>query len=533
MEPQRPKFTPEAVDEQLDQLLFHRVPASQDKQFIRDLSQMYQSDERSLANVWQRLGLKDEQEGYTPRQSESTEPVFLQQQTSAEHRALERNDLMHQASKRPLVRVFSLLAAACVATLLVGALLAVFTLAHQQTAGHTASPGGAKTGSTAQLPPGIYVNDVSHVYRLNVQTHQAFWSANLKDVAQIIPAGNAVYILQSGGAATGVVKLDANTGAILWNHPLYMKSTDPNAQLNESITNLVLAQDRLYIGWLVWSVPNTINSNQKPQVKTVVNDIYALSTADGKQLADYAHVSAETLAVYKGILAVSSQNTLRLYNTNNGQWLWHVSSTVSPSLDISVLSIVNNLVYVTFFSGQDIPGQFQSFLAAYDLTSGQQVWQSPTFTGGDALNNIAVNQNVIYFSTLDTMNSQNIATGHVYAYDVLSKKQLWKTPIDGAGNSLILNNGVVYEVSYSGSGGHAHLAALDATTGTIKWQKPLLDRFPQGFALANGVIYVSSNNDNAGGSDPGAAQLQAINADNGNPLWQTSQYGTNNMTPTA
>ena len=56
-----PEFTPEQVDAQVDWLLTRQAPASPDKQIISGLHQMYQDDERSLNNVWQRLGLEQDQ----------------------------------------------------------------------------------------------------------------------------------------------------------------------------------------------------------------------------------------------------------------------------------------------------------------------------------------------------------------------------------------------------------------------------------------------------------------------------------------
>ncbi|HEY4388692.1 MAG TPA: hypothetical protein VGN34_29935, partial [Ktedonobacteraceae bacterium] len=125
MDKHTPKFIPDLVDNQLDQLLARRLPASPDEQMVSDLQHMYQSDERSLMKVWQRLGLENEQ-------PETLSAAFTAPQpASAKMLNLERNRHMRETRKNPLARTLTLITAACVAALIVGGMLVLSNLAHQ------------------------------------------------------------------------------------------------------------------------------------------------------------------------------------------------------------------------------------------------------------------------------------------------------------------------------------------------------------------------------------------------------------------
>jgi outer membrane protein assembly factor BamB len=529
MDQQTPKFTAESVDEQLDQLLAHRLPASSNEQLVTDLSQMYQSDEHSLAKVWQRLGLEDEQPDGIVWQAETLRKASptLQPASAKIHNLERKRPIMHQARKRSLTRTFALLAAACVTALIVGSMLVVFNLARPRQGSHIAAP---SVPQEANLPQGIYINDSSHIFRLNVQTHQALWQQSMRNVAQIIPDGNAVYVLQSG-QIFAVVKLDANTGAILWRDPLTAPKMDKNTTLSAQTTNLVLSQNRLYVGWQVWTQPTMIANKQKPQRTTLVNELYVFNALDGKQQAVYVNTSASEIAVGDGVIAISSQNNVQIYNAANGKLLWHMALIKGSNAQVIELSIVNNLLYATITSGDESSGQGQSAIVAYNITSSKQVWRSPTLSS-TVLNNFTVDQNIIYFGTLDNIAKNNEFSGHVYAYDIQSNKQLWSKAVDGgAQEALIVSNGVVYTVADSGSQQHAHLVAFDTTTGTLKWQQTLSGSFLYSFTVSNGVIYISSYN--AGElNNTAPVQIDARDANSGKVIWEDTQHGISNITPT-
>lgn len=533
MDNETQKFIPELVDEQLEHLLAKRSPASPDESIVNDLRRMYRGDERSLAKVWQRLGLGENQPISVGRQPEMSD--VAQQPASAKILDLERNRHMRQSRKPSLARALSLLAAACVAALIVGGMLVASNLAHQSRGSSTAAP---KTTSQPQasLPPGIYTTSATTLFRLNTQTHQAIWQQRLVNVVKVIPDGKTVYVLQNSSPSAAfiqsegigkapinaVVALDASSGKILWTHTFTLKkklNTDDG-----QITDMFLAQNRLYVGWETWT--GTHNMDMKGQ-------IYVLNAADGSQQAVYANASAWSLTVGDGVIAVSGNYSLQVYDAASGKSLWHVTYTSGTSEPVRALSIVNGLIYATISTNNELAGEGQDYLAAYEINSGKQTWQSPIFPGGSLDAHFAVDQHVVYFATfaLNIRAKGQPQSGNVYAYDLQSNKQLWRKPINGGGQEpLILNNGVLYTVGDNGSDLHAHLVALDTATGAIRWQYTLTSNFLSSLALSNGVVYVSGFSDPQKSSTPD--HINALNAENGQVLWADAQHGAGPITPT-
>ncbi|HEU5381634.1 MAG TPA: PQQ-binding-like beta-propeller repeat protein, partial [Ktedonobacteraceae bacterium] len=478
MDNQRQKFVPELVDEQLEHLVARRSPVSLDEQMINDLQRMYQSDDHSLTKVWQRLGLEENQLISMGRQPETS--GAMQPPASAKLLDLERNRHMRRSSKHSLVRTLSLLSAACVAALIVGSMLVVSNLAHQSQSSQAVSPKTIR--QQASLPQGIYTNDTSHVFRLDGQTHHVLWQQTLKDVAKIVPSGNVVYILQSSQSPKGtnaVVALDANNGRSLWTH------TFPSTTDVAQTTDLVLAQNQLYVGWEIWTGTNDIDMK---------GQIFVLNATNGSQQAVYSNASVWSLAVGSGVIAVSGNYSLQVYNASSGQPLWHVTYTSGSSGPVRALSIVNGLLYATISTNNEVAGNGEDYLVAYNISSGKQAWQSPIFPGGSLDSYFAVDQHIVYFATfaLNVQAHGQPQSGNVYAYDIQSNKQLWRKPINGGGQEpLIISNGVLYTVADNGSDLRAHVIALDTATGITRWQYTLNSDFLKSFALDNGVVYVS------------------------------------------
>ncbi|HEY0756907.1 MAG TPA: PQQ-binding-like beta-propeller repeat protein [Ktedonobacteraceae bacterium] len=508
MDKHMPKFIPNLVDNQLDQLLARRLPASPNEQIVSDLHQMYQGDERSLMKVWQRLGLENEQ----PEKLSAT--FAAPQPASAKILNLERNRHMHETRKNPLVRTLSLLAAACVAALIVGSMLVVSNLAHQSQQ-HTHTTGlGSNGHQTSSLPQGIYVSNIKGLTRVNSQTHQAFWQQSLADIGKIVPAGNVVYVLQSNQSTNGtnaVVALNANTGKILWTHAFSSTQGESNT------TDMVLAQNQLYVGWQVWLAAN--------KSKAYVS---VLNTSDGKQHAVYSTTSATwTLAVSDGILAVSADTGLQVYDPTSGKSLWHVTIKGPTNSPVISLRIVNNLVYILVSTNNDTVGEGQSYIAAYKVDGGALVWKSPVFAG-DALLRFAVDQNIVYFGTAHLTTTQSNWTGKVYAYDVQNNKQLWSLPVNGAVQSTpVISDGLVYVNTDNDTQGHGRVIAISAATGAIKWQQPFANGFVDNLCVSNGIVYFT----NPAEKQNVPNKVYALNAANGNKLWEDAEFNTTPLSP--
>lgn len=533
MDDEMQKFTPELVDEQLERLLAKRPPVSPGEHIINDLRRMYQGDEHSLAKVWQRLGLEENQSISMGQPSETSGAA--QQPASAKILDLERNRHMRQSRKHSLARTLSLLAATCAAVLIVGGMLVVSTLAHQNQGSHTAALQKTQQPQ-ASLPPGIYTTNATTLFRLNSQTHQVIWQQRLVNVVKIIPDGKTVYVLQNsspsiaflqsegiGKAKTNaVVALDASSGKILWAHSftLTIKLETDTGQT----TDMFLAQNRLYVGWETWTGTNGMHMK---------GQIYVLNAVNGNQQAVYSNASVWSLAVGSGVIAVSGNYSLQVYDAASGKSLWHVTYASGSSEPVRALSIVNGLIYATISTNNEIAGEGQDYLAAYDISSGKRTWQSPIFPGSSLDAHFAVDQHVVYFATfaLNVQAKGQPQSGYIYAYDVQSNKQLWRKSINGGGQEpLIINNGVLYTATDNGSDLHAHVVVLDTATGATRWQYTLTSNFLNSLALSNGVVYVSgfSNPQNPSAPD----HIDALNAENGQTIWEDAQHGTGHIIPT-
>jgi outer membrane protein assembly factor BamB len=371
--------------------------------------------------------------------------------------------------------------------MLVGGLLLITNLARQ---GQIASQGSTwHTWQGTNPPQGVYVSSKQGLFRLDPQTQQVVWQQSLKNegIAQILPAGNVVYVSQHSKQQP-VVALDAKSGKILWTPVLELPSAG-------DIGGLVLSNDRLYV--------------QTTEL------IYVFNASNGKQLAVYP--GGDDLAVGDGVLAISSNTGLRVYSlTSNVSW----QKQFDAHAEAFSLSIVNNLLYAIVSS--DNNGLAGHYIIAYKVSTGEQVWKSPIFHV-DALQGFTVEQNIVYFGTLVLDVQSGSWTGSVYAYDIQKNQLLWSKPVDGGVQSTpVISAGTVYVTTDGADGRHpAHVIAFAEATGTIKWQQTLTNPLADNFCVSNGVIYVA-NVYNETPSDG----LYALNIVNGSKLWEDTQIGS-------
>lgn len=536
MDKKSKQFTPKLVDEQVDRLLAHQPVALPEESLLNDLQQMYQDDEHSLKQVWQRLGLEDSLPVGVEEQPRILRSGQFAKQppASAGILDLERIRQMQQPVKHSIARRLTFIAAACVAALVITSMLWIGNLTHQ---GKSPTVGGRHTPQqqVTQLAPGLYVSNMSYspfskndsnMFRLDPQTQQVLWQQPLKNVIRIIPAGNIVYALQSTSSVyspvNAVVAINANTGKTLWTHA-FAQPQSKKDKVEARPQDMVLAQNQLYVGWQIWDETNNTTTAQ----------IYVLNASTGAQRNAYPATSyTSSLAAGDGILAVSVDNGLQVYDPNSGKSLWHVSVTAPTSAPVVSVRVVDGLVYAVFSTNNGEMGFGQSYIAAYKATTGQLVWKSPSFPG-DALSKFTVDHNIVYFGTLITNTQSKPFSGSVYAYDVQQNKKLWSQHVDGGVQTApIVSNDVVYVAADNGSHFQGHIVALTASKGEIKWQQTLANGFTNGFCLTNGVIYVG--NFSVKSPAPAPDGMYALKADDGSKLWVDNQHGSGTIiVPTA
>lgn len=514
------EFAPELVDDQIDWLLDGQHSTSQDVGVLADLRRMYQDDERSLRNVWQRLGLEGEQQTSREQLARTLNPERAEKQSSARAKALDvgRKRHMYQAHKHPLTRHLSLIAAVFVAALIVGSMLWIFTMVRPGT-----NTGNHNTNTTTGpqspgLAPGIYISRSKEgLSRLDTRTHKALWQQSLEGITKIIPDGDIVYILQgslnqTASQAGAVVAIDANNGHILWTHPFVVQSPGKGSVFANT-TDMALSAGQLYVGLTTW--------NQSANTST--GQIYVLNGSDGKQRTVYpATDTVWFLAAGDGVLAVSADSSLQVYDPASGRPLWHVAINAPTNAPVKSVSIVDGFLYAVISTNNEQLGVGQDYIAAYKATTGDRVWKSPAFSGG-TLSHFTVDQNIVYFGTL-SINAQQQFSGSVYAYDVQSKTQLWSRQVDGGVQSApVVSDGVVYVGADSGSQLQAHVVALTAEKGDIKWQQALPDSITFGFCVSNGVVYIGDAS--ARTPAPAPDGVYALKAEDGSKLWADTQHG--------
>jgi outer membrane protein assembly factor BamB len=536
-------YTPEHIDEQVDALLQASSMPDQDLRMAHDLRIVLtnadaQTDAHSLQRVLHQL-LEDKHP--THKQSDELIPS-LEQMQQQKHGKIIRMKIPYEPAKkiRPVARVFSTLAAVLIVAILIGSML---LLSHMPHSGGSTATGSARitTGATQQqtsLPQGVYTSSSTTVFRLNDQKQQrVVWQQALPNALKIISARNVVYVLQSNNQSKKyvVVELNASTGKILWTNAF---ANQQQASPGSEPTDMAFAQNRLYVSW-----------TDGDPAQLTQGKIYVFNAVNGKQLSMYTNISVQLFGASDGIQTMDANENvfavgdadLQIYSATTGKPLWHASMPEGGvNAIVNRLEIVNNLIYVIFSNGNEQAGNTRSYIAAYQATTGHQVWQSPFFPAA-ALYNFTVDQNTVYFGTLNTNRATkpfNGATkpftGNVYAYDIQNNKQFWNTPVDGgAQEPFVVSNGMLYTTVDPGAPKTSHLIALDAATGTIKWHQTLDTVVLTRFCISNGILYMSNHSVRPDtGAVVGNASIEVFSANTGQKLWESAQYGDINIVPT-
>ena len=502
---EREFFRPERVEEQVARSLpenrmprkAHADAASQPEEYlVRDLRGYYraerQQDLASLERAWQQVSKHlDEGQAYRESMDKLSSTKSLRSPHERTHPML--NPTPVGPGERRQSRRLSLLAAVLVATILVGAMVAVFKLAHQ--------------------------TNVAHQQKKNVA------SAASPTAFQNVPSSPGLYLITLADTSDNsqVTKVNKDTGGVLWNHPIgvsessvvvadnlvFGSSGDPNAYGGTNAAN-----DHSYVyalnaktGTQIWrtdlGADYTVTNSFPPSVRgTPVVQGYNLGVLGTPTFAD-------------GVVYVTSAaGKVYALNAASGAILWTYDAhaidydlSSDTAYFVQTLAVANGLVY----------GATLNKLYALDARNGHEAWSvvanarymfgSPTVTGGR-----------VYLS-LDPLSThtENLAKSHIMAYSADHGAQLWQS--DGyywAGflnNAPVVANGLVYVANF-----YTGIYALDEQTGHTQWQHVLgTDAFnnPDGCTwpvVANGVVYTNC-------SAPKNSTLRAYNAANGTPIW--------------
>lgn len=159
-------------------------------------------------------------------------------------------------------------------------------------------------------------------------------------------------------------------------------------------------------------------------------------------------------------------------------------------------------------------GSDNQMLYAIGASDGKVHWQ---FKAGDSVLVYAVANGVVYAT----------AGGVLYALNASSGSLLWQSQAKVQISQVLVSNGVVY-ANTAAEGDTSTLVALDAATGTLRWQYTLHTIMPGLQAVVAGTVYDLQTSGGPGAPDA-ALTIHALRASDGHPLWQAPVAGADGL----
>lgn len=190
--------------------------------------------------------------------------------------------------------------------------------------------------------------------------------------------------------------------------------------------------------------------------------------------------------------------TIEAYNASTGVKVW-TSAPISGG--VTVLNVLNDVVYLG--TADTATGGHDWTVRALDAINGQQLWYRRL---DDSVFSVpAVADGKIWVGAYQSL---------FYNLNATDGSTIWQTPyssINAIGAPSVVNN-----VLYQGSAGGGPLYALNASTGGTIWTSSEIGGVRASVAVANGVVYVTTNTNN----------VYAFNASTGSILWQYATSST-------
>ncbi len=553
MRPDEETFSPETVDEQVEQLSrsLYAIPSRQgrtaDAQLVQNLRRMYeleQEDARSVARVQRQL----EQQGWlAPERRRASRPERGRRQERRRSEPLpelQAATYRERAAPRQRGWTFRLatIAAVLLVTTLIGGLVVGLVLVHtgkgslpgQGTA--TAVPSGptatgAPSGPTATATPiplsqqSVYVASENGVITaLNASTGRVRWSYQSMGQIRAVPnhygEGSGLSMALSNGvlyigSSAGVEAVNTRNGSMLWQDKIGGGQGAPIVRDGvvyvDAPTSLLAL--RANDGHVLWKQITTSAIYGLAGVSEGVVYVggdnspnYAFDANNGKLLwqnMDGGLLWGEAQgAAYYTTEGGGTECCLRAINGRDGTQRW----TFDQKHEAVPYGFVGNIVYT---SSSD------NYFYALNATDGSIVWKSedvhPVFTLWAKL----------FASFFYTSTNQ----GTVVALNPHDGSQQWMSPTFGNASVSpdIENQGTLY-VSYqeNNEADGAGVAALDVGDGTMKWKARINTiYFPTVEGVINGAVYLGTSIYGQGTVNT----ISAFSTSNGSPLWQYSQAG--------
>jgi outer membrane protein assembly factor BamB len=498
-------FTPDEIDEQIDEYLTGQSGNSSESHIIQTLQHHFAPDKnynQILERVWQRL---EHQARLRSAQHEirGTSKVtrFVTAQQLRRNYMKDRSIASRNESKSP--GKFAMMAAVVFLTLLVGSMVAVFQLSHQGRSSLTGQAANCAIASSTQSSAGqtnIYALVNNTVYRLNGTTYKQVWSFHMP------PIGGSVYTEIPGKVVNGIYyilgtntdgyyfyALNIDSGTVDWQFKL-----DDTPQLAIS-ANPIIINGAVYIsessitnGYSILTALNA--STGKIQWQHHYNDT-GISSAQkqGGNFATGLQIQAATnTAIYATNLTVKNGiGALNLFaiNATDGSPFWQTSLHTNEQGQGG--QVVNGVFYLTTgFAGTN-SNHTAGRIYAYDAARGVQLWN--VSLDGQPYRP-AVLSGIIY---IGTVHDPQASGGSVYALRAADGSQIWRYNAPGGVSAPIVENGAVYITISHNDGSKQAITAIDASKGTLCWSHRVsgqitLEAPP---AVDNNFIYLSTSGD--------------------------------------
>ena len=236
--------------------------------------------------------------------------------------------------------------------------------------------------------------------------------------------------------------------------------------------------------------------------------IKTVGTEPKPEIAKF-EVEIQTKEGWKNVDDITTQENLSNTKTTVRSSSIYNSVTASPEGVIYIATRSLEKIDINGFHEWTVPGAFYN--KTIPLTEGLDRLATGYAT--------VLKDNILLVRTEDKVDFTNVYpnskdTGHLYAFDVNTKRVKWVTEIGNGKSSPVIKNNEVYIVGgkyIDGVGIDGYLYALDLETGTEKWKYSISDYGSVG--VGNETLYVSTFN---------KAQVIGIDINTHQKLWQTS-----------
>ncbi|HJT59725.1 MAG TPA: PQQ-binding-like beta-propeller repeat protein [Ktedonobacteraceae bacterium] len=488
------RFTAEHVDAQIEERLYTGERPSAGSRLLQDMQRYARSEQEQdaqlLQRAWKRIDAQ--RTGVANTRQSTLQPTDIGRIRHMKH---QEKQLYPERSLAPR---FGFSVAVLVSILVVGSMLAVFSLAksaHQNSS--TASP---KTISQEN------------------QTHQ-------QETFQLGKTPTGIY--------TGTSRLDPTNGKVIWN--FLLRFDGRNAIANQTMVqdglSFVVSQDDIVYavnatnGKLVWQdqLPVSLYKNVQEINGTLYllnqnGNLLALNAANGKVLRT-SQESFNDFSIANGVLYGSQGATLTAIQLSNNKQLWQAKGVEGQTFDLP--HYVDGKVYLTSTGNESPSGSIYGF----DASNGKALWPAQRFSG--ILLGLTVAQGKLYFGVFGSA---------IYAYDAATGQQSWRTAL--AYHNLgtpalagpVVEGNLIYALfnptttlnTGSKESSPSGIATVDATTGAIKSTYSPTAHTSQidTFTVHDGTLYISQLLN--------SPKIVAVRA-NGQTLWSVDGNSSNDI----